>query len=445
MYSKASKANLLGILFCVGLIQIGYGQTEYINNPEEDGYIVLATRDTVKGYISFIREKELYTRVKFRKNQNEPYQNFGPEAIDYFFLENEGELFVSKRVLGEQHPTVDSVASSAFVRVMVQGPASLYSYTQNAKPKYLISNSEMLALLQKGNDRSKNVNGRLYNSEKPFQRTLRKLLSKCASVSPLLKYNTYDLRSIVTSYNDCSKVPSTKYTPRKSKTMFGFTLGYLNSNLEFNDQKAIVKPYGYTDSAPYGSYDLDFLLNKNFKNSTFTFGISLTNFTKDNKHLSFNTMINYTNRKWSSDYFSVDVDYLEIPLSINYNFGLNANIQPKLGIGVNLATPISKKMESSDIEWQFYRTKKIIGGGDTWPSMLPVNMPVIFSDQFKPGMITPMINLGIDVKGMTTMLSITFSQGLPASITKSELYKSSVSYQMVTLNYSFYSKARAKK
>jgi len=435
---KSLKSIFIGVQVYFCLFKVGYSQTQYITAPEEEGYIILATLDTIKGYISFIREKDLYTNMKFRKNKDEPYKKIDPETVDYFFIKDGGGLFASKRVLEEQHPTVDSIASSPFVRVLVRGPASLYSFSFGGKSKYLVSNGVTIALLQKGNNRSKNIDGSLYNSgNKPYQKTLRKLLFQCTSVSPLLKYNYYDLSSLVTSYNDCSKMATEKYKIRKSKTMFGITLGYLSSDLKFKDQNAIVKPYNYSDAAPYGSYDVDFLLNETLKSSSFTLGLSLTNFVKDNKHVYINTMINYVNRRWSSDYFNIKADYLDIPLSINYNFGLANNIQPKLGVGVNLAVPISEKLESSDVSWEFYRTTVRQGAGDTWPSMLPVTMPVIFRDQFKPRMITPIINLGVDVKNGTSLLSITLSQGLPSSVTKSEIYKSSISYQMVTVTYSF--------
>lgn len=425
---------LIRILLIIGFLNSVSSQAQYLNGHEEKGYIILPTNDTISGYISFIREKELYQAIKFRKNKKEDYKSFNSENLNYFFFEDEGELFVSKRILQVQHPTVDSIASDSFVKVLTRGAASLYSYSIGGKTKYLVSDGTTISPLNKGSNQSKSIDGKLYTSgNKPYQKTLKRLFSKCTSISPTLKYSIYDFNSVITSYNDCLKSPYKQFKTRKSKTLIGFNLGYLSSQLEFKDKGAILKPYGYSNSAPEGSYDLDFLLNEKVTSSAFSFGLSVTTLVKDNKHFYFNTNINYVTRKWRFDFFNTTINYFDIPASINYNFGLESGIQPKIGIGVNLALPVSKKLESPEVDWEFYRTSWSL----TWPSMLPVNMPVIFTDQFKPTMLSPFINLGVDIKNGKSMLSVTFSQGLPSSITSSSIYKTSVSYQMVTLNYSF--------
>lgn len=432
-----SERILIQILFTVSLLTSINSQAQYLNSPEEKGYIILPTNDTIKGYISFIREKELYQQIMFRKTKQEDYQSYNGENLNFFFIEDESELFVSKRILQVQHPTVDSIASDSFVKVLTRGVASLYSYSIGGKTKYLVSDGTTISPLNRGSNQSKSIDGKLYTSgNKPYQKTLKKLFAKCTSISPTLKYSIYDFNSVITSYNGCLKSSYKQFKTRKSKTLIGFNLGYLSSQLEFKDKGAILKPYGYSDSAPEGSYDLDFLLSEKAISSTFSFGLSVTTLLKDNKHLYFNTNVNYVTRKWRFDFFNTTINYFDIPASINYNFGILSGIQPKLGIGINLAFPLTKKLESPEVDWQFYRTPQSQGGGDTWPRMLPVNMPVVFDDQFKPSMITPFINLGVDIKSGTSMVSITLSQGLPSSITSSNIYRSSVSYQMVTLNYS---------
>jgi len=410
----------------------------HINSPREKGLIVLSSGDTLSGQISYSRYKHLYSKIKFERDTEKVFKQYNSQTLRAFYLSESNQLFISGDSL-KKFASGNLIGSEGnFLKALVTGRASLYQFLALSKPTYYMTTEQMAVLLDKGLENSKHIDGRLYKlNEKPFQKTLKKLLSDCIRDTLLtLKYNESELVGLIDKYNRCSNSPSKMYGSESKKVLLGVTAGYLISNLSFIDKNARVRPYGYSTLAPYGSYDLSPLLNQHSESTSFYAGISLSVLFADNKHFSFNSQFIFVNRKWDSDLFKIDAQYIDIPMTFQYNFNIDNKFQPTLGLGVDFATSVKSKLENDDLVWDFYREPAKNGSTDTWPAVIPVTMPAIFENEFKPTMIVPVVTAGFDIVNKNSIVSLNYKIGYPASITNSPLYKSSVSNQLFSVTVS---------
>jgi hypothetical protein len=428
----------LQLLMFLFLISVEANSQSNFNNPSESAYLVMSSGDTLQGMISFVRRKSLHKRLTFISDKNIP--KFVNSDVEYFYLKKSGELF-NYRLLVNQQKIDETINfdSITFLKVLVTGGSNLYKYQNGLKTKYVVSIDKVTKQLDKGDRVTKNIDGKLYDTSlKPYQKTLERLFLGCTIVPKSLRYNDFDLENIVAEHNnECLHTKSRKYPNSRSKVLIGITTGYLISNLTFSNLNATVRPYGYSNLAPFGQYDLSNLLNTKSQSNSFPFGISYTKFSKSNKHISYQAQLMLVKRNWSNDLFSLNVSYLEMPFTFQYNFNLKSSFQPKIGLGVDLAVDVNRKIKNDNVNWQFYRTKTIMGGGDTWPAVLPVSMPAIFDKELKSFLFNPIGNIGLDIVQQKSIISISVAQGIPFSTTKSPLYKSHISNQMFTLGYAW--------
>lgn len=428
---RICMTTIKNILFALALIFLMSQTSAQVTHPAEKGYVILPHGDTLTGFIYNERNKNLFKKVKFQVSPNAPVREYDPSSAKGFYLADSKQLFISGKFLNKgKFASIEQV----FLKVLVKGPANLYYYV-NRKTRYYVAKGEIVEAIDKGSEVKRQIGNAYYTVEtKLYIKMLQTLLSDCLKDTLSFSFTGYELIKVVERYNICKGVPSFKSRNPKSKVLIGFSAGLLRSALSFEDKNAIVEPYGFPQPAPLGTYDLTPLSKANLNSEAFFGGLSISVYPGSNKHLSLNSQIAYTQRKWSAVPVKLDLKYVEIPVSIAYNFNIRRTVQPIIGVGLNLAVNLNSMKNEQDFTWSFYR-KYARRGGDTYPDVMLVTMPVIFAKEFKPTILFPFASAGLAFNNKRSIISLNYRIGLAGSITKSPVYNSQVTNHVFFINY----------
>lgn len=424
------------LIFCLALFQDGLAQTEaLINQPREKGYIVLAAGDTLRGFIYNSSNKKLYKRIRFQESLNQPLRDYDPSSVKAFYLTESRQMFISGDLLKKFKKKGNYAGSEGvFLKVIVRGSASLYQYA-GAHTVYFVTTDQRAEVLEKGTKQKTQVGTNYYSVEtKPYQKTLQRLFSDCLKDTFSLAFSSFALTSIVERYNTCKGVQSYTFGKQRSKVFIGFTAGMNDSMLKFEDKNAVVPPYGFPLLAPHGSYDLTPITQETYKSRTFYGGLTISLYPNWNKHVSVNAQLAYAKRKWNAGRVDLNLNYVEIPLCIRYNFNIGNKVQPVVGGGFNTALSVKPNNNDDTYKWNFHR-ESVKLGQDAFPAVFQVTMPVILENEFNPNFFFPFALVGLDIINTNSIISLDFRIGFRGSLTKSPMYESQVTSNTFLISY----------
>lgn len=402
------------------------------NDPIEKGYIINKENDTIPGEFSYVKAKELFYEVSFKKEGSDSYSSVSSDSVKGFYLAEKKQLFVS----GRYHAF--GVKDNAF-RMAIVSSGDLIFYTgkgETGRSTFWVSKGDTLRELVKVTNKTVNIEGGVYKTkERPYLKVLTKLTGDCLHDQPDFELTYFQLQKFGREYANCKKQKLVEYDPPRPIYLFGLTLGVSSTPLQFKDLEAQVQPYNYPSLAPEGHYNLESLVAEKASSSNVFLGASVSILPANNKRVEFGAQINFVNRKWRlpSEKLEFKNFYADVSPSVQYNFRLGELFQPYVDFGVNIGWSLSNKLVSEDVTKTFIRVQER-RLGDTWPDEFPVNLPLLASSEYKPTFYSPFITLGFSGVIDKSIFSFGYRQGLNATLTKTPLYETSMGYKVIFIN-----------
>jgi hypothetical protein len=340
--------NLL-ILSLLLLAINAFSQTGYVN-----GYVVKNSGDTIRGQIYFSGWDLTPKQIQF-KDANGAEQLFSAAQLKSFSITGV-DNYLSKIIAVDISPIQDndllSVDTSIlqidtiFLRIIVNGPASLYYYHgQDQKEHFFIDkNNNAQELVY---HRYKVIqDGVQYNREdKKFIGQLIYYLSDCPEMRSGLSnldYSESSLQPIFISYAQC-KGSNTSYIAQKnsSSAKLGVIAGASFSNELFSgDAYLHINNAAFNTSvSPSFGLKLDFYLIPKNKNFSFYNDINYVNvsFVGHGSYNSSSFLFTQT--------YKVDISYLFLNSMIRYYFG-QGDWKPFINGGITNAFIVKKGVDS---------------------------------------------------------------------------------------------------
>jgi hypothetical protein len=405
-----------------------------INKPFEKAFIV-AGKDTISGYVHFTKGRTLYRGISFSKSIEAQKERYLPSEISSYYLEESNQLFVSASILSKSKPY-----DSTFIRVLAIGAVDLYYFRKNNNTSdFWIRKGAEFIELKEGNVQTRTIDGHAFKvGAKPYLKTLEKIFEDCGNDTLTLPYGTPHLLRAIDRYSACRHIPLVKYNEsRKSTWRFGVNAGVVSSSLVFSDRNTITRPYQYPSIAPDGRYNLIPLTKTTLTSTALAIGFSSVVYPGSAKHLSVASDITFSSRKWSAERVSLNLAYVQIPLSLRYHFAIRQNFQPILGAGIDFQLCYKSKYNNNAYEWIFSRSTPR-SGADTYPDHFPVSMPAFIAKEFKPSFAMPFVALGIEsFAAEAGIIAVTYRFEVGGSVTKSPIFNSSVNNHVVTISTTF--------
>lgn len=242
MHKEKSLKRIGLLILCNFLIQISFSQENYV-----PGYIIKNSSDTLHGFIDY-RDWIVNPReVNFKVNYGDTPSTFRPTDILEFGVQNEvyeggiinTEVSDIKPDKLSQDPALTIKVDTAFLKALVKGEKSLYSY-ENAEQKvnfYIKKGSSFELLIFKRYTVSK-YDKLLINEDKRYLGQLNLYLKDCSSISSRLENTSYIQKNLVSLfrhyYNCTSTAPSFQATRKKIHAQFGILAGASFTNIKFS-------------------------------------------------------------------------------------------------------------------------------------------------------------------------------------------------------------------
>lgn len=400
------------------------------NKPIEKGYIINSVKDTIEGEFYYVKARKLYKSVSFRNEGTRDFVQLTPDSIRAYYLAETGQMYISGKHFLRKKP-------DRFLLVITRGDLSLFvsSGTSNRSTYWAVKDS-ILSELKKIDDKTTNIYGGAYKiHDRPYLKVLTDLTQDCIKDHIDFELNYYSLRNFGLNYADCKGESISTYKERKSKTLFGYTIGLVNTPLTFVDLKAVVKPYERSSLAPYGTYDLSTLDDQTINTSTLFFGFSFTTYPASLKTIAFDFQFNLAGRKWSlpSEGIKFQNFYAEMAPALQYYLRPGKELQLFIDIGLTIGLSLSSKFESQPVTKTFVRESPPTGS-DTWPLEFPVSLPLFEKAEYKPTFYSPFVSLGLSFPVNKAILTVGYRYGMNATLTKNPLIDTSLGYQGIFLN-----------
>jgi hypothetical protein len=295
--------NFFVILFCLfcshGLVA---------QKIKSDGYIVMATGDTLRGIISV---QDSYTQVEFEQVNTNGFKLYGPESLKLFSIDD------YKTYVPQDIPD-DSLTRKVFGEMLVWGsPMTLFKF---GDAFFLTKDSKVHVLDQKvskynnANEENERDTEMHVITNKRYIGMLNYLMLDCDDTKKHInnvRLEDESLIKIVKMYNHCISPNSveTKDIKRKSSMEIG-----LRTGMVITDTK-VLNPWQPGGTYPPG-YGIDFTPGKALYLGSYA-SIRLS------PHFSFNPELNYLRRKSSAPFekstINFDLTFLQVALPFRYN------------------------------------------------------------------------------------------------------------------------------
>lgn len=172
-----------------------HAQTDF-----RDGFIVTLSNDTIRGQVRYQNDKKAFRRCSFRKN--EKIEDYDPWQIKGYGFDGD-KRFVTGRV------------DSAFVEVLVEGPLTLYSYTD----KFFLQKGSEIEPLEAKFRMIRTDAGMFKQKDETWKRTLYRMVSDCNLSLPNQSKITFTeptITKIVVKYNQCKDTSFVVYKSKKN-------------------------------------------------------------------------------------------------------------------------------------------------------------------------------------------------------------------------------------
>lgn len=196
----------------------------------KDGYYVNNSGDSIQGLIKDLDWKTNPDEIQFKTNSASRIKNLKPEDISFFEISNKVKYKSANIYVDVSENSISDLSKKRlpqfekkhlFLKVLEEGEANLYQYTEGSLVRYFIETDEadLQQLIYK---RYLNKYYRIRENNNFRQQLLNAL--KCDELSESefsdLKYKEKSLRKIVSKYNSCSNNSTYSYEIRDSKTSF---------------------------------------------------------------------------------------------------------------------------------------------------------------------------------------------------------------------------------
>lgn len=316
------------------------------------GYIIDLKGDTVIGEIDNRQWERNPVEIKFRKNPTDPVIVFNQFQIKAFGVD--GNNYVSALVKVENtsrnvhnlsfsaEPEITTEA--AFLKVIVQGPKSLYLYQNKMDISnfYIYYESEYQLLMYKMYLKKTLNNYELYEN-KNYLGLLTLYLSDCEDIKRKINKTSYSLESLQSLFDAYYYRVSTGSLPEETKVIekqdFGIRLGLTQTSITIGS----FKPYD------------DLLVKAKFNPSVnMAVGLFYTIYFPEKLHhwslksdlmfdsykFHYDTLYSYVSHE-DYDIFEVSIESAQIRLinMVSYNFNV-AEVQLSASLGISTSTSV---------------------------------------------------------------------------------------------------------
>jgi hypothetical protein len=311
----------------------------------KEGYIIKNNNDTVYGQIDFEGSIKNSDHCKFKSLKDKSINTYFPGDIKAF-------RFIGSKYFTTSEISVDNTPHKVFLEWLIKGKASVVTYSpSNAKPRFfvLLANDSLSEL--QNTYETKEIKGFHDDTyKKEYIGTLRYYFKDCPAIFPAIERSTLNRNSLISitkAYNE--KTGTNKEfiifekNVKKRRWEIGPSFSSLSSQLRFN--KMIPEKAYLTTSTGYGM---------SLKISGFT---SVSNFTKVSKW-SFSSEVMYYNLLYKYDITGLPynisddklckVQYLRIPLQLNYKFS-NNKFTPFVSIGLTIDFRVGYTMYDANL------------------------------------------------------------------------------------------------
>lgn len=328
------------LLFCAVLLTAVFSFEKARSQNFEEGYVVTAGNDTLRG---FVRETDdAVSSIRFKKALSDADGTlFRPAQVNVFFLKSWGEIYISKVVtldikpvkLDELdgNPSSKIVRDTVFLKILVKGKAALYQHADKTdKIHYFLQTDggeikELLRIRYRRGGTLMEVNS--------YRDQLKEAFQICAADYSKLGFNESELTKAVADYNVCTGSPSAFIQKKNAKTKgipyvaIGASSGHgvYHGGDESTDMKSPVKP-------------------------AFAFGLEVVP-TKSGKHLSWGFELAYKQSALTGQPFVVNPVYQQtiyysysfINIGLFAKYTLPVKLKPYVKIGVGASSVSESK------------------------------------------------------------------------------------------------------
>ena len=277
------KKNLLVTIFLLTISLTSFA-SKYL-----PGYIVMNNQDTVRGLIEDKDWDKIFTRINFQRDANSKTETYSVSSIKSFYVSNtfyfSGVVQVDKnpRTVNDltQEKAFEYRTDSTFVRLILSGSKSLYTYTDvNANIQYLILQDQKFEWLQF----KKYL---LVVNYETFQRTVNNYKSQlsdylpgCSEVISALAtadYTEKDLSAVFMNYYKCiNVVPGVLHETEKFKVKLTVLGGISHTEINFGPGKVkyLSDAKFSKDTRPTIGAAINFLIPRNSYRSSINFELN---------------------------------------------------------------------------------------------------------------------------------------------------------------------------
>jgi hypothetical protein len=271
----------------------------------DPGYIIVRGQDTTKGFIEVSLNRDLTHSVKFKKGDNGELKEYTPGDLTGFGTGN--DRYLSLHFLNTAQ---DSVMETAFVKQLVKGEYSLYSYSKDDQVFYLVQKDTAIYFLY---DRFTSALGEI-DKEGNYLNYLNLISINCEKINQTytsVGYSEKNLADFIQKVDDCSSnVKAVNYyqKPKSAMQSYAFIGGFPPSLTQFT-----------------ANFTLQISLPRVYKNIFFNIGLNYSYTTKKEQARDYgNELITITN----------NYNIISIPFTIQWNF-TTSRLQPYFYAGLS--------------------------------------------------------------------------------------------------------------
>ncbi|QKG52368.1 porin family protein [Hymenobacter sp. BRD67] len=304
------------------------------------GYLVRPAGDTVRGEVD-LRDLRLAGRqCRFRPAPTAEVTTYGPAQLRAYGIPAAGLHYRALALPG----AAAGSAPTAFMQVEVSGPASFYSWRDDAAHYYIATASFPLTeLVQKQEQVELEENGfkRKYEETKSiYRQTLAQALAGCLQAQvllPRLPYTVVALAQAVAAYNKCQGQPGDAYSIRataaKLRAQLGLVLGYQNATMRTSSDVSNYNVDFGSSSGLTGGLALGLPLTSLSRQLTLELELlyQTQHYTGTNSYASSSGNGYVYNANYQADF-----SYLKLPVLLRYTLKRAALVRPFLELGGTL-------------------------------------------------------------------------------------------------------------
>lgn len=329
----------------------------------ENGYFINDSNNRTECLIKNIDWKNNPTQFEYKLSQDDAIQKASISTIKEFGINNVSKYIRVKTkidrssdqiVLMSSHRNPDFKEELLFLKVLIEGEASLYIYNDGNLIRffYKIDDSEINQLVYKKYQDNYKIAENIYFKQQLF------LQLKCSAIEKndieRLRYKKNDLEKIFIKYNECYNSSYTSYEPKKKQDLLNITLrpGVNWNNLDITNTMNDSKYIGFDNyiGVRFG-VEIEFILpfNKN------KWGIIV-----EPTFQHYNSKQSREDRGVSGGIIVPKVDYksIEFPFGVRHYFYLNdrsklfANISYVFNLSKNSTVKFLRK--NGSVLYEFY-------------------------------------------------------------------------------------------